>query len=399
MRILVCAPDIPYPPNRGGRADVWRRVVAFSQLGHHVMLVSLHEPVGPAAPTVKDWEAIDRVVSLRYSFPIKRGIRQTIRQLSQLRSLPWHAATRVPDPQEWEEINGLVSSFQPDVIWLDGPWFGEMAKRVARTRGIPILYRSHNIEFQYLRGQASAAQSWRNRFAWRVACIGLEGYELSLMSQARAVFDISVDDLQYWKSRGVRQGTWLPPLAQLESSSANEAVIHSDVLFVGNLRTPNNALGVSWLVKEILPLLTKARPSLRLRIVGSSPLPEIRKLLSHDAIDVAFDVEDVGPYLFGARVLVNPVPVGSGVQVKMLDMLATDAPIVTRRQGIRGLPPECCSLFRVADDVVAFAREILSAFDNPSIDMAHRALMRKAFSMHAVDAALERIGDPFPTPT
>lgn len=364
------------------------------------MLLSLHEPEGASAPTDTDWGEIDRVVSMRYSFPIKRGVGRTIRQLIHARSLPWHAATRVPNHQEWEEIDRRVSSFQPGLVWLDGPWFGEVAKHVARTQGIPILYRSHNIEFQYLRGQASAAKSWRNQLAWRVACIGLEGYELNLMRQARAVFDISVDDLQYWRSRGVRHGTWLPPLAHLALSAENGPTIHSDVLFVGNLRTPNNALGVSWLVNEILPLLRKARPSLRLRIVGSSPLPEIRKLLgSQDAIDVAFDVEDVAPYLFGARVLVNPVSVGSGVQVKMLDMLATDAPIVTRRQGVRGLPPECCSLFRVADDVSSFATEIVRAFDDPSFDMVHRASMRRTFSTHALNAALEQVCDRFPMST
>jgi polysaccharide biosynthesis protein PslH len=52
-------------------------------------------------------------------------------------------------------------------------------------------------------------------------------------------------------------------------------------------------------------------------------------------VELCADVPDPTIYLFGAKVLVNPVMTGSGVQVKMLDMLMTDAPIVTASQGTR----------------------------------------------------------------
>ena len=39
MKILVVAPDCPYPPNHGGRKDVFTRVELFHRLGHQVDLV------------------------------------------------------------------------------------------------------------------------------------------------------------------------------------------------------------------------------------------------------------------------------------------------------------------------------------------------------------------------
>lgn len=391
MNILVCAPDVPYPANRGGRADIWRRIEAFTRLGHRVMLLNLYEPAGHSAPTAQHLAHIDAVVAARFSFPIKRGAARTLRQLCGAHRLPWHAATRLPDAGERAELERKVAAFAPDAVWLDGPWFGELAKQIAASRGIPLLYRSHNIEFRYLRGQARAAANWRNRLAWHLACIGLERYELALMREAGSVFDISVDDLQYWRTRGVQHNSWLPPLPELALSTPGSERIASDLLFVGNLRTPNNIMGVTWLVREVLPLLQRERPNVRLMVVGSMPDPALREMLAaQPTVDARFDVADVTPYLFGARVLLNPVPVGSGVQVKMLDMLMTDAPIVSRSQGIKGLPPACASLFDVADAAADYAALVLRRLDEPGVDIASRNAARQQFSIAAVGEALRQ---------
>jgi glycosyltransferase involved in cell wall biosynthesis len=356
------------------------------------MLLNLYEPAGHAAPTPQHLAHIDAVVSARFSFPIKRGAVRTLRQLSGAHRLPWHAATRLPDAAEYAEFERKVLAFAPDAVWLDGPWFGELAKAVAAGHGLPLLYRSHNIEFKYLRGQARAAASWRNRLAWHMACIGLERYELDLMRRADRVFDISVDDLQYWRERGVQRNSWLPPLPELALSKPVGDRIGSELLFVGNLRTPNNIMGVSWLVREVLPLLRQHRPEIRLMVVGSMPEPALRDMLeAQPAVDARYDVADVTPYLFGARVLLNPVPVGSGVQVKMLDMLMTDAPIVSRPQGVKGLPAACAKLFDVADAAADYAAMVLRRLDEPGVDLAAREGARKQFSISAVGEALRQI--------
>ena len=93
-----------------------------------------------------------------------------------------------------------------------------------------------------------------------------------------------------------------------------------------------------------------------------------------------FDVPSVNPYLFGAKVLVNPVSIGSGVQLKMLDMLMTDVPIVTRSQGVRGLPPEVVSQFDVVDATEEFASAILRRLEAPAIDAVER--QRRPRALH-----------------
>lgn len=390
MRVVVFSPDVPYPPNRGGRADVWRRIEAMVRSGHHVMLVNLQEPTGPLAPSAGDLAQLDAVVSVRFSFPIKRSVWRTLRQLVGASSIPWHAATRIPGAGEAVVLEKKIKEFQPDFLWLDGPWFGSVAETAAEKFGAPILYRSHNIEHLYLARQARSAVRLRDKLAWRLACVGLERFESRLIQRASAVFDISVDDLQYWTKRGVTNIHWLPPLPELAFKTSPSVVIQSDILFVGNLGTPNNVRGVEWLVQEILPRVRALRADTKCLIVGSNPTAHVRRLIDESCgASLCENVPDVLPYLFGAKVLVNPVRSGSGVQVKMLDMLMTDAPIVTATQGTRGLPEEMRDLFCVADDADIFADAVCRELASPTVDLFARLKARAAFSIDAVSDALQ----------
>lgn len=390
MKIAVFSPDVPYPPNSGGKADIWRRILAFRHLGHEVMLINLHEPSGPDAPSPLSLSHVDSVVKCRYSFPIKRGPMITMRQLLNCWKVPWHAANRVPDAAEMQELSSTISKFHPDVLWLDGPWFGVAGSVLAKQLNVPMLYRSHNIEHQYLMSQARAAVSFRDRVAWTLVCVGLKRFEIDVMRQCIAVFDISVDDLKYWEEAGLKHLHWLPPLPELAFMASPVDAIPGDVVFLGNLGTPNNVRGVEWLVTEVWPRVRAKLPDTRCRIVGSHPTPVVSRLLANAVgIELSANVPDPTPYLFGAKVLVNPVSTGSGVQVKMLDMLMTDAPIVTSSQGARGLPHEIRQLFRIADDPDRFAQAIVEELTSPKVDVTARATAREMFSVPAIGHALE----------
>ena len=392
MRIVVFSPDLPFPPNRGGKADIWRRILAFKSLGHQVMLVNMVEIAGQEAPTASDIEHTRCTVDSHFQFPIKRSLILTIRQLFGSLKTPWHAATRVPNSDEMRELTKQIEHFKPDFLWMDGPWFGVVSNIYSKKLKIPILYRSHNIEHRYLLGQAKIAVKLRDRLAWTLVCLGLKGFESKNIRSAIAAFDISVDDLTYWKSVGVRHIHWLPPLPELAFRKNAETPTQTEIVFLGNLGTPNNVRGVEWLITEVLPRVRARVPTARLHIVGSNPTPFVRELLTRvQDVELCANVPDPSLYLFGAKVLVNPVMSGSGVQVKMLDMLMTDAPIVTASQGTRGLPHEFRTLFRIADDSDSFANAICEELESPTVNLTARAAAREVFSIGAVGRALETV--------
>lgn len=392
MRIVVFSPHTPFPAVGGGRADVWRRILGFVRLGHSVMLVHQHEPSGLRAPSREHFAQMDATLSARFSYPIVRSPARTIRQLAGMRGLPWHVAKAVPTEAEHVGLQSAVRQFRPELVWLEGPWQAESAMFIAREAGVPIAYRSHNIEHLYIKRQALASASIRNRVAWQLATVGLKQYEQSTMQMAGRVFDISLDDMAFWSELGVHGSKWLPPLPELALEKPPTERVGADVLFVGGLRLPNNIDGVGWLVGEVLPVLRAQRPDIQLSIVGSAPTDLLKEQLDRTpGIKTHFDVPSVTPHLCGASVLVNPVSVGSGVQLKMLDMLMTDAPIVTRSQGARGLPFEVQEQFTITDDAAGFAAAVLRELDAPSVDLVGRSQARELFTLKALSKALASV--------
>lgn len=392
QRLVVFASDVPFPPNRGGRADVWRRLLALKRLGHDLMLVCWHAP--GSQPTAEQLQAITSAVSTLRCFPTRRGPAEALARLRWLLQMPSHVAARRLQPAQREELWAEMRRFGADAVWAEGAYPADEARRAAHALKLPWFYRSHNIEHLYMARQAGAAVGWRDRVAWRAACIGLQSFERRAMGDAAWVYDISLDDLNWWRARGVENISWLPPLAEAALCDETPGSHHPevDVVFLGNLTTPNNLRGVQWLLTEIVPLLRRARPALTVRIAGSNPGVGVRTWCEDACAELLPNPADALAVYRSARVLVNPVRTGSGTHLKAVEMLFTDAPIVSTTQGVQGLPDEARRHFRVSDDAAGFAAAVLRALDEEIPDPLDRSAARRLFGLDGLQAALAAAG-------
>lgn len=397
MRVLVIAQEFPYPPNHGGRADVWRRLLAFKQLGCEVGLVCWTENSATAYPTDAELNMVIGIVDFLDVIPQKRGMLALFDRLRRvIAGIPSHAASRVVSGNELSALVELLKSFAPDAILLDCPYGGVLAMKAAKTLRVPFFYRSHNVEHLYFSGQASAATKFKNKLAWRFACLNLRSFEKRVIEQAELFFDISLDDLEFWNKQGMHHGLWLPPLPEealrKEAEDLRNFVMQAEVGFLGNLNSPNNLKGLSWLVKEVMPLVWNLRPETILTIAGSRPNDEVVQLVALDErIRLLQNVISAPQFLATTGVLVNPVLSGSGVNVKTLDMLMTDRPIVSSPQGVAGLNQQIKQLCEVADTPERFAHSIVTQLERPLVDMAARVDARRFFSIQAIQTMLSEI--------
>lgn len=392
LSIVVVAQEFPYPPNHGGRADVWRRLRAFKALGARVALVCWYED-GVNTPSASEIAAVNTVVDSLVAVPKKGGGRRALVRLGRIAcGTPSHAAARVMDDHVFTAAMSQIEAFGPNAVWLDSPYGGVFATRLCKQMRLPMFYRSHNIEHTYFLGQASAANSIRDKLAWYLACVNLKSFEKRMYGRAVVSFDISADDLLFWKAEGLSNGAWLPPLPEvaLEQSLVTAHALEArELAFLGNLHTPNNVRGLVWFVKEVLPIIQTTRPQTIFTIAGSRPNDIIRQLANNPAIQLVENVANVPEFLESSRVLVNPVLTGSGVNVKTLDMLMTDRPIVSTSQGVTGVTAEIRALCSVAASPEEFATKVLAALNEPNIDLAARAAGRVAFSLESVKTALQ----------
>jgi polysaccharide biosynthesis protein PslH len=104
-------------------------------------------------------------------------------------------------------------------------------------------------------------------------------------------------------------------------------------VFVGSNSGPNRySLGI--FLEHVLPLIVREIPDFELRVVGRicdwlPDTPHVRKLGFVGDMKNVFDE---------APLALNPVMLGSGINIKLLEAMAAAIPTISTQTGVRGLP-------------------------------------------------------------
>jgi polysaccharide biosynthesis protein PslH len=101
-----------------------------------------------------------------------------------------------------------------------------------------------------------------------------------------------------------------------------------DLVFTGNMAYPPNVDGALFLAKEILPLVARTVPNVRLIIAGASPTKKVEELKS-DNIVVTGWVEDIRESYASSIVFIAPMRIGTGLQNKLLEAMSMKIPCIT----------------------------------------------------------------------
>jgi glycosyltransferase involved in cell wall biosynthesis len=121
------------------------------------------------------------------------------------------------------------------------------------------------------------------------------------------------------------------------------------------------------LAREIMPLIWKQRPQVKLYVVGKDPTGDIQKLAEDPRIVVTGTVPDLPPYLAKAAVALAPLVYGAGIQNKVLEAMACGVPVVTSPRAVAALEIEPGRDVLVAEGTGQFATAVLRLLDDASL--------------------------------
>lgn len=187
----------------------------------------------------------------------------------------------------------------------------------------------------------------------------------------------------------------LPFPVGIETDRIDDAAREADhLLFVGAMNRDVNADAVIHFCREILPLVRKEVPAVRLTIAGAEPIESVQRLAREPGVQVTGFVDRLEPFYERATLLVSPLRVGGGIISKNLDAMAAGCPVVTTSIGNEGIGATPGTELLTADTPIDFAAAVLSILRNREVArrLAHaaRAFVRARYSVEASLAALER---------
>ena len=165
----------------------------------------------------------------------------------------------------------------------------------------------------------------------------------------------------------------------------------SDIVFVGGFPHIPNVDAALFIANDIMPIVWKEQPQVRLVLVGYAPPPEVLALAG-PRILVTGQVPKVEPFLDQARLVLAALRFGAGVKGKIVDALRLGVPVVTTTVGAEGISIEPGRDALVADDAVGLAECVLELFRDDdrcsALSAAGAALVRQRFSRGAARAAV-----------
>jgi sugar transferase (PEP-CTERM/EpsH1 system associated) len=132
------------------------------------------------------------------------------------------------------------------------------------------------------------------------------------------------------------------------------------LVFTGVMDYWPNVEGVTWFVERVLPRVRAALPETHLFIVGSRPVPEIRKLAALQGVTVTGFVTDVRDYIAGASLCVAPLRIARGIQNKVLEAMAMAKAVVATPEAYEGVHAEAGEDIVVAEGEAGFADAVIA---------------------------------------
>jgi glycosyltransferase involved in cell wall biosynthesis len=329
MRVLFLTPEVPHPPDSGGRIKT-STVLDYLRARHDVAVLCFRRR--PVDEAQQRWAAgLPRVRTL----PLNRGRDAGTLFRSYVHGVPLSIernriaamATMVE-----EEIAG--ASF--DAVFVDH-WL--MAQYVpASFRGLRLLH-EHNAESLIWKRQAARSGNPLLKLEAR----RVKSYEAGLLSRFDKVFAVSSADREALIDLGapaerveVLPNIPDPDLLQLPPLTFEQA--ETAVAYLGTLSWQPNIDGLTRFATEVFPMVNERMPDCRFLVAGrDAPSNLVTVLKRIRGVEFLGDISDPEALYRRARVMVEATETGGGTKLKILNSLARGLPVVASPEAAEGL--------------------------------------------------------------
>jgi glycosyltransferase involved in cell wall biosynthesis len=391
MRILFVS---GYLPSRVAGAQVrFLGLLSCLARSHEVSLLSF---VPPKADNAAVLESVRGYCETVVTVPNDRlGSQGASKRALQLRSV-LSSRSRLQMFHEHHSfqlaLDDLAARSRYDVVQVEGCYMAHYAF----PRGSAVVLDEHNIEYEIYRRSSSISRalprklynlldyaklrteeqrSWRTVDAVAVTSLRDHAVVRECVPDARVAVVPNAVDLDFFSS----------------TESRTEA---STLLFFGAMNYYPNVDAIVYFLREVMPLLKRSHPTLKLVIVGSLPPPEVQRWAGADVV-VTGAVDDVRPYLHRARGVVVPLRVGGGTRLKILEAMAMGKAVVSTAVGAEGLAVTDGHDILLANDAESFAVQTRRVLDDDALvgrlGAAARRLVESDYQWKASARKLEAL--------
>lgn len=330
-RLAILASRFPFPVEKGDKLRLYHQLKQLSH-DYEVYLFALTDEV----LSDRDRSEVDRYCTGIFVYQ-DRKITRNLRVIGYFKDW-WPAQVRYfYSPEIHRRFLDDFFKINADIIYCQ---LYRMTPYLAGIRAPKVLDVMDNFA-SIATLHADHSRRFYDRLFWKREYDLIQRYERKLLSQFDHITVISERDAQNLnpepaaKVTIVRNGIDVDYFQSYPEAHKKQSY---DIGFFGNLDYKPNREGVRYLIQEILPYFRLQGHKVK-TLIGGKGAKNLRTL-ANDHPDVSFHdwYDDIRDAYYSVQTVVVPLFLGSGMQNKVLEALASNRRVICTSHVINGMP-------------------------------------------------------------
>jgi glycosyltransferase involved in cell wall biosynthesis len=352
--VLFLSQILPYPLDAGAKVRGYYMLRHLARR-HAVTLVSFVRPTDPEnaiAHLARFCESVETV-------PIRRSrVRDAVAFLASLVLRQPALIARDRSRAYRARVQYLCDETRFDAIHVDQIKAAQHLEGIAAAT--PRLIDKHNVFHEMIEQLARLSPSRVRRLLLARESRAMRAYESRVCRTYNEILAVTAYDAAQLSELidGARPVTAIPICVDpSEIRPCTPMADTRELVYVGGMNYPPNYDAACWFLTEILPLIRREAPDVRVRLIGARSDTLRRFAAGDDRVIVPGYIDDITPYLAGATAFIVPLRAGSGMRVKIIQAMARAVPVVSTRLGALGIDAEHDRDILLADEPGEFANQ------------------------------------------
>lgn len=363
MKVLQICQKPPLPPIDGGCVASHRLSIDLKNAGFEVKVVSMATAKHPFRPNLIPKEYLRTFRFEGVHIDTNTSVLLSLKSFFSAISIQFH---RFYHKQFADFLKKILQEEKFDIVVFDGLMTAFYHSDIRELTDVPMVFRSHNVEWQLLRQRAESASNFLMKKMLIIETRKLLKFERETWFKMDLILPISQGDLEVIEKvpSCSTKLKWLPFSMDIDDSMRRGS--KNKIFHLGSMDWKPNHDGVIWFLREVWPMVLSVKPHAELHIGGKGmesiiDLPEAVNTFIHEQVD------DVRAFVEPCQIMVVPIKSGSGTRIKVLQSLAWGRSIVSTSKGTRGMGLTHEKEVLVSDDARIFAGNIVRLMDDDEL--------------------------------
>lgn len=319
MKIFVLLPRIPYPLEKGDKLRAFNQIKQLAKR-NEIILCALNDN-----KKVNEQDAFHALQPYCQSINFIKITKPQI-GLGLVRAffkgLPMQCGYFY-NRKAAKKVNALIAKHKPEMLFCQLLRTAEYI----RHKDIPKTIDYQDI-FSYGMKRRADVASFVTRPIYNMEYRRLCRYEAAIFDDFDVKTIISAPDRDLFPHERRNEILIVPNGVDHERYHPIDREKKYDLVFTGNMSYAPNVNAVEYLANDILPIVWKTLPEVKMYIAGATPDPRVKKC-ANEKIIVSGWLDDIRTAYAESRVFIAPMRIGTGLQNKLLEAMSMRLPAIT----------------------------------------------------------------------